>query len=131
MKAASIDKDLWSIRGPEDLLAQINALKPLGGSLQQGVDAAGRGPWTTKSYAQMQGILLSLNDFATLVAWVLGMNGKVAAVLWGSIRLIIKFAQPVLPDLVQRLETLGMMQCTICLSHVCNVCSVHCLTVST
>ncbi|OAA60362.1 tpr repeat-containing protein [Niveomyces insectorum RCEF 264] len=62
MKATAIDKDLWSMRDPEDLLAQINTLRPL--------------------------------------------PGKVAAVLWGSIRLIIKFAHPVLPDLIQMLETL-------------------------
>ncbi|CAK7200406.1 hypothetical protein SEUCBS139899_003101 [Sporothrix eucalyptigena] len=97
MKATAIDKDLWSIQDPEDLLAQINALRPL-------TDWQ-KGPWN-KSYAQLQGILLSFNDFAALIAWGLGMNGKVAAVLWGSIRLIIKFAHPVLPDLVQMLETL-------------------------
>jgi hypothetical protein len=34
--------------------------------------------------------VLGLNDFVALTAWSLGMNGKVAAVLWGSIRLIIK-----------------------------------------
>ncbi|KAL1965389.1 hypothetical protein VTN77DRAFT_5826 [Rasamsonia byssochlamydoides] len=38
---------------------------------------------------------------------VLGMNGQVAAVIWGSIRLILKFAQPVLPELLDMFEELG------------------------
>lgn len=34
------------------------------------------------------------------------MNGKVTAILWGSIRLIAKYAQPVLPDVIGTLENL-------------------------
>ncbi|EFW99250.1 tpr repeat-containing protein [Grosmannia clavigera kw1407] len=97
IKAAVIDRDLWRIRSPEELLAQIEAFSPSQSDQSRA--------WT-KNLSQLRPILLGLNDFAALAAWALGMEGKVAAVLWGSIRLIIKFAQPILPDIVKMLETL-------------------------
>lgn len=81
MKASMINKDLWNIQSPEKLLAQIEALAP--------VQDVRSNVWA-KSLAQLQPILLGINDFLTIIAWGMGMNGKVAAVLWGSIRLIIK-----------------------------------------
>lgn len=41
------------------------------------------------SLQRLEPILLGLNDFAIVTAWALGMNGKVSAVVWGSIRLIL------------------------------------------
>lgn len=81
IKASVIDKDIWNIQSPDELIAQIEALGP--------VQAIQSNVWA-KALRQLQTILLGLNDFAMLTAWVMGMNGKVAAVLWGSIRLIIK-----------------------------------------
>jgi len=97
IKSSVIDKDLWKIQSPDELIAQIEAV----GKGQATQSAA----WT-QSLAQLRPVLLGLNDFAVLTSWLMGMNGKVAAVLWGSIRLIIKFAQPVLPDIIEMLETL-------------------------
>ena len=81
IKASAIDKDLWNIQSPDELISQISTLEPVQ-SLQSSI-------WT-KSLSQLQPVLLSLSNFAALSAWVLGLDGKVAAVLWGSIRLIIK-----------------------------------------
>ncbi|KXX82641.1 putative disease resistance protein RDL6 [Madurella mycetomatis] len=97
VKASIINKDLWNIQSPEELITQIETLAP--------VQDARSNTWA-KALAQLQPILLGINDFATIIAWGMGMNGKVAAVLWGSIRLIIKFARPILPDIVDMLESL-------------------------
>ncbi|KAK4221160.1 hypothetical protein QBC38DRAFT_461780 [Podospora fimiseda] len=97
VRASLINKDLWNIHSPEELITQIEALAP--------VRDVRSNAWT-RALTQLQPILLSINDFVTIIAWGMGMNGKVAAVLWGSIRLIIKFAQPVLPDIVEMLESL-------------------------
>ncbi|KAK0702012.1 tpr repeat-containing protein [Lasiosphaeria miniovina] len=97
VKASLINKDLWNIQGPDELIAQIEALAP--------VQSVRSNAWT-KALTQLGPILLGINDFATIIAWGMGMNGKVAAILWGSIRLIVKFAQPVLPDIIEMLESL-------------------------
>ncbi len=81
IKAATIDKEVWNIQRPDELIAQIGGLSPVQG-IQSNV-------WS-KVLSRLQPVLLGLNDFAALTAWVMGMNGKVAAVLWGSIRLIIR-----------------------------------------
>lgn len=81
VRASVINKDLWNTQSPEELLAQIEALVP--------VQDIRSNAWA-KTLAQLQPILLGINDFVTIIAWGMGMNGKVAAVLWGSIRLIIK-----------------------------------------
>ncbi|KAJ6447148.1 coxI translation protein CYA5 [Purpureocillium lavendulum] len=101
VKGSLIEKDLWDVKSPDDLIAQIEAFAP--------TEAQTTSAWT-KVVNQLEPILLGLNDFVAIVSWSLGMNGRVAAVLWGSIRLIIKFAQPVLPDLV---EMLGDLQRTL------------------
>ena len=56
-------------------------------------DAQLAGTWVN-IMKRLEPILLSLNDFAAVVAWALGMNGKVAAIIWGSIRLILKVLTP-------------------------------------
>ncbi|KAI0387825.1 tpr repeat-containing protein [Hypomontagnella monticulosa] len=98
IKSLLIDRDLWDIDGPDDLLAQIQALAP--------PDETNSKNWATV-LNQLRPILLGLNDFAAIITWAFGMDGKVAAVIWGSIRLIIRFAQPVLPEVI---EMLGELQ---------------------
>lgn len=85
IKAAMIDREVWNIQSPSELLAQIEKLGP--------VQDIHSNTWSS-ALRQLQPVLLGLNDFAALAAWVMGMNGKVAAVLWGSIRLIIKVCFP-------------------------------------
>ena len=80
IKGPAIDKDLWNIKSPIELLDQIRALEPS--------DERTSRAWLG-SLRRLETILLSLNDFASVTAWALGMNGKVAAVFWGSIRLLL------------------------------------------
>ena len=76
----AIDKDLWKIKSPMDLLEEIRGLQPQTTGLSRA--------WTI-SLKRLEPILLSLNDFVMVTAWALGMNGRVSAVIWGSIRLIL------------------------------------------
>ena len=79
-KGPAIDKDLWSIKSPGDLLEQIRET--------ESINAQRSRAWMG-SFGRLEPILLGLNDFVVVTAWALGMNGKVAAVVWGSIRLIL------------------------------------------
>ncbi|KAL2022812.1 hypothetical protein VTK56DRAFT_4628 [Thermocarpiscus australiensis] len=97
IKTTMIDKEVWTIQCPDELLAQIEGLD----SVQKM-----RADIRSKTLSQLHPLLLGLGDFAALAARVMGMNGKVAAVLLGSIRLIIKFAHSVLPDVVEELQGL-------------------------
>lgn len=74
-KGQAIDKDLWNIKNPVELLDQIKSLP-----------SSGR--WMD-DLSSLERILLSLSDFAAVTALALGMNGRVAAVIWGSIRLLL------------------------------------------
>jgi hypothetical protein len=49
--------------------------------------------WTSV-LPKLEPVLLGLNDFAAVTAWSLGMNGRVAALLWGSMRLNLKVSLP-------------------------------------
>ena len=71
----AIDKDLWDIKDSEELLNQIKSLP-----------ASGRGP---EDLNVLKKVLVGLSDFAAVAAWALGMNSRVAAVIWGSIRLLL------------------------------------------
>ena len=82
ISATTIDKEVWNVQSPEDLLAQIEQLRPPQSST-----------WTT-GIKQLQPVLISLSDFAEFAAWGLGNNGKVATVLWGSLRLVAKVSAP-------------------------------------
>jgi hypothetical protein len=84
IKGPVIDKDLWNIKSPMDLLEQVRNLEPL--------DSRTSRAWLG-SLRRLEPILLSLNDFASVTAWALGMNGRVAAVVWGSIRLILNVSE--------------------------------------
>lgn len=79
--SSTIDEDLWNIQSPMDLLEQIQNL--------ESADAKISRQWLP-SLRRLEPILLSISDFVALTAWAMGMDGKVAAVVWGSIRLILK-----------------------------------------
>lgn len=80
LKEAAIDKDLWNIGSPDDLLSQIERLAP---------PEAESTKWT-KYTAQLKPTLLGLGDFMAWISLLMGMNGRVAAIIWGSIRLIVQ-----------------------------------------
>ena len=80
LKGANIDKDLWKIKSPIELLDEIRAVQPQ----NMGLSRAWMG-----AVQRLEPILLSLNDFVIVTAWALGMNGRVSAVIWGSIRIIL------------------------------------------
>lgn len=80
IKGPAIEKDLWNIKSPMDLLEQVRNLEP--------PDSRASRAWLG-SLHRLEPILLGLNDFASVTAWALGMDGRVAAVVWGSIRLIL------------------------------------------
>ena len=76
-----IDQDVWGIHSPDDLLQQIRDITP--------ADSQGFRSW--KGFLRrLQPILFNLNDFAAVLTLTLGMNGQVAAIIWGSISLIMK-----------------------------------------
>lgn len=90
LKGANIEKDLWKIKSPIELLDEIRALQPKNMGLSRAwMDALHR----------LEPIILSLNDFVIVTAWAFGMNGRVSAVIWGSIRIIlavlIDFSEPI------------------------------------
>ncbi|KAH0545465.1 hypothetical protein FGG08_000466 [Glutinoglossum americanum] len=97
IRGPAIEKDLWGIKSPVELLDQIKDLEPS--------DSRSSGAWVG-SLRRLETVLLSLNDFAAVTAWALGMNGRVGAVVWGSIRLILNLAKPVLPEVLDMLEEL-------------------------
>lgn len=75
----TIDHDLWAVRSPGGLLKQIWDPTP--------TDSSTYGNWS-KSLRRLGPILL--NDIAAVIILTLGMNGQVAALIWASIRLILK-----------------------------------------
>lgn len=81
IEQSAIDKDLWNIQSPEDLFNQIESLDE--------VRVSQSSPWAG-AITQLRPILVALNDFVTVTSWVMGTNAKLAAVLWGSFRLILK-----------------------------------------
>lgn len=80
LKGAKIDKALWEIKSPIELLDEIRALRSQNMALSRAWIGA---------LQRLEPILLSLNDFVIVTAWALGMNGRVSAVIWGSIRIIL------------------------------------------
>ncbi|KAJ5943339.1 Tetratricopeptide-like helical [Penicillium verrucosum] len=76
VKRPTIDRDVWSIHSPDDLIQQINDFAPANSMVG--------------TLRRLEPILLSLNDFAAVVTLALGMQGQVAALIWGSMRLILK-----------------------------------------
>lgn len=97
IKDATIENHLWAVKTPEDLLSGIEAIVP------PNTEPSASWPRALK---ELKPVLLGLSDFAAIIAWALGMDGKVAIILWGSIRLILMNAQPVLAELVEMLTDL-------------------------
>jgi hypothetical protein len=84
IKGPVIEKDLWNVKSPMELLEQVRNLEP--------PDSRASGAWPD-FISRLKPILFGLNDFASITAWALGMDGKVAAVVWGSIRLILSVSE--------------------------------------
>jgi hypothetical protein len=80
-RTPTIDKDLWEIESPNVLIDEVQEMVPQESQISK--------VWTTV-LPKLEPMLLALNDFAAVIAWSLGMNGRVAALLWGSMRLILK-----------------------------------------
>lgn len=101
IKGPALDKDLWNINTPIDLINRIKALESSHSSVS-------RSSWfgSLKLLSRLETVLLSLNEFAAVTAWALGMSGKIGTLLWGSIRLILKLAQPAVPEVLIMLEKL-------------------------
>lgn len=100
IRGSALDKELWNINSPVDLMNQIKALE----SSETLISRSWFG--SLKLSSRLETVLISLNDFAAVTAWALGMNGKVATLVWGSIRLILKLAQSALPEVLVMLEKL-------------------------
>jgi hypothetical protein len=81
VRAPTIDQDVWGIHSPDDLLQQIQDVAP--------ADSQAPGTWK-KFLRRLEPILFNLNDFAAVLTLALGLNGQVAAIIWGSISLIMK-----------------------------------------
>ncbi|KAI9853128.1 MAG: hypothetical protein M1824_001541 [Vezdaea acicularis] len=88
-RGKAIDKDIWNVKDPVELLDQIKSL-----------------PSSERWMTDLKKILLTLSDFAAVTALALGMDGRVAAVIWGSIRLVLNLGQPVFPEVVKMLKDL-------------------------
>ena len=84
IKGPAIEKDLWNVKSPMDLLEQVKNLEP--------PDSRASRAWLG-FINRLEPILRGLNDFASITAWALGMDGRVAAVVWGSIRLILSVSE--------------------------------------
>jgi hypothetical protein len=82
-KGKAIDRDIWNVKDPVELLDQIQSFPS-------------SKPWMD----DLRKLLLSLSDFAAVTALALGMNGRVAAVIWGSIRLLLNVGHYALNPLV-------------------------------
>ncbi|QBZ58416.1 hypothetical protein PoMZ_03368, partial [Pyricularia oryzae] len=108
IKDAAIENHLWTVQTPEDLLNGIEAIVPP--NTEPSISWA-------RALKELKPGMLGLSLFAAIIVWAFGMEGKVAVLLWGSIRLILmteidskKNAQPVLAELV---EMLGELQRTL------------------
>ncbi|KAH9433926.1 hypothetical protein MCOR02_005961 [Pyricularia oryzae] len=84
IKDAAIENHLWTVQTPEDLLNGIEAIVPP--NTEPSISWA-------RALKELKPVLLGLSDFAAIIAWAFGMDGKVAVLLWGSIRLILMFSR--------------------------------------
>ena len=71
--------DILKIGSMEELLSQTKSLEPAGAR-----DSA-----SSSSLTRLEPILGHLNDFSAIVALLLGADAKSAALVWGSIRIIL------------------------------------------
>ncbi|KAF2267608.1 TPR-like protein [Lojkania enalia] len=96
-RTSTIERDMLETESPQTLIDEVQGLAPRESQMSK--------VWTTV-LPKLKPILLGLNNFAAVIAWSLGMNGRVAAIIWGSMRLILKVARPVFPELITLLAEL-------------------------
>ena len=104
IKGPSIDRDLWKIETPSDLLEEIRTIEPPDSKISR--------IWIG-SLRRLEPVLLGLNDFTAVTAWALGMNGRVAAVIWGSIRLLLNVSD----------QIVDQASCSLIILKACSACS--------
>ncbi|KAH9428730.1 hypothetical protein MCOR02_011275 [Pyricularia oryzae] len=80
IKDAAIENHLWTVQTPEDLLNGIEAIVPP--NTEPSISWA-------RALKELKPGMLGLSLFAAIIVWAFGMEGKVAVLLWGSIRLIL------------------------------------------
>jgi hypothetical protein len=83
-RTPTIDKDVWGIKSPNVLIDEIQEMVTQEPQISK--------IWTTL-LLKLEPLLLALNDFVAVIAWSLGMDGRVAALLWGSMKLILKVSR--------------------------------------
>ena len=81
VRAPVMDKDLWDTSSPEQLIQQVRLMVRAGSGNPNSCEMI---------LKRLELILLRLNDFAAVIAWTWDMDVKVAAIIWGSMRLVLK-----------------------------------------
>lgn len=81
IKRSVIDHDVWSIHTLEDLLQQMRDFVPANSYFYS--------QWIENVHRLIP-IFLRLDDLASVVALALGMHDHVAAIIWGSMKVILK-----------------------------------------
>ena len=71
--------NILDVDSMEDLLSQARSLEPPG--------SRSKNPLT--SLTRLEPILVHLNDFSAVIALFLGADAKSAALVWGSLRIIL------------------------------------------
>ncbi|MCJ1396521.1 hypothetical protein MMC18_009412, partial [Xylographa bjoerkii] len=93
---------IMDVGSMEELLNQARALEPTGS----------RSKTPLGSLNRLEPILVHLNDFSAVIAICLGANAKSAALVWGSIRIILTLLVPaggdMLRDVLNMLEELSL-----------------------
>lgn len=74
IKRAVVDRDVWSIHSLNDFLQQAQDFVPANSCFYS--------QWI-KNVSRLVPIFLRLDDLASVVALALGMQDKVAAIIWG------------------------------------------------
>lgn len=80
IKNAVIENHLWTVHTPENLFNGIEVIVPP--NTEPSISWA-------RVLKKLKPGMLGLNLFAAIIIRAFGMEGKVAALLWGSIRLIL------------------------------------------
>ncbi|MCJ1404908.1 hypothetical protein MMC11_008134 [Xylographa trunciseda] len=93
---------IMDVGSMEELLDQARALEPTGSRTKTPLQSLNR----------LEPILAHLNDFSAIIAICLGANTKSAALVWGSIRIILTLLVPaggdMLRDVLNMLEELSL-----------------------
>lgn len=79
LKGCEDYESILEVDSVEELLNQAKALRPPGALNKT----------TASSMNRLEPILIHLNDFSAVIALCLGAEAKIAALVWGSIRIIL------------------------------------------